>query len=735
VKSRRNVRSGSWSRGPVVIALVTAWLGVIALPATGTSQSTAELAFDRGRTALESGQAWDARKHFERALHEGYPSGPGNRALAEAWLALDNRLFYARDALEKALESEPDSVGWWYDLADVNLELDGGDADGRARRAFHRVFDLDPFYRDAWERWSRLYLEPSDLRTVVEILEEWLDRSYDPELALRRIDVLYDVGEEEAAWEEIERFRRRVKRERYLPRLSYFAGVVSAARGDPLGGASYYFNGLAFVREPEDLEPYYRDVEPLLSDDERAKWGEMDLDERRDFLEAWWNARDPLPLSPGNERWVEQQRRIRVARSTFKWKKPIEKEKLVQEGGGDLGRPALAVRLDGRPLDDRGVLYLRHGEPDDQADPGLDECGFWHYERQGLPEDGSIAFNFGRGGLFRGNDCNFSTVPTTGKGLQYFSPGSGRLDPSDRARVVQAARRDLSVGLSTDSYPFALEDPISLDLDPVNFSLPRRGTEVALYFAVPIPQIEIEEERSRYRKGLVLYDEDWNEITRRTERMDAVMTRVPMGDGPGEWYLVDLFRLQLDPGLYRIALQLEDLNGDGIGVWRGELRVRRFTPTGLALSDPVLSAGVFDGGPVPRFVRYGHTVVPMPGRRFLPSKGPWLYFEVYNLLPDDDGFVRYRVDYTIRAEDLDRSAVERLFSGLRGLVGIEEQPEAITLSFERMAPHPGRAVWSEYVSLDTEALLPGEYTLEMTVTDHEFHDRQASRSRTFTIVD
>lgn len=745
---RASVRSGSSSRGrprrragrrallPATLGGLLA-VGVFLVPGSDPAhgQSTAEVAFDRGRTALRAGDAWNARAQFERALREGYPPGPGNRALADAWLRLDNRLFYAREALERAVEARPDSVGWWYALADVNLALDGADAEGRARRAFHEILRRDPFFRDAWERWSRLYLDHEDLREVEAILRAHLEREYDPDIALRRIDVLYDVGDHEAAWRAIETFRTRVKRERYLPRLSYYAGVVLAARDEPLEGASYYFNGLAFVRSPSDLAPYYGDVAPLLTPEERERWETADLDERRAFLLAWWNARDPLPLSPGNERWVEQQRRIRIARSTFRWKKPLQKEKLVEEGGGELGLPAISTRLDGRPLDDRGPLFLRHGEPDDQAGPGLDECGFWHYDREGLPGDGGgIAFNFGRGGSYAGNDCNFSVVPTTGKGLQYFSPGTGGLDPSDRARVVQATRGDLAVGLSTESYPFRFEDPIPLEVDPANFSVRRRGTEVALYFSVPLPEFDVDENRSRYRKGLILYDADGNEITRRSERMDAVLTRVPAEDGPGEWYLVDLFRLQVDPGIYRFALQVDDLNGDGIGVWRGDLRVRRFTPTGLALSDPVLSAGVLPGGAT-RFVRYGHTVVPMPHRAFLPTQPVWLYFEVYNLLPDDTGFLRYRVEYTIRSERLERNAVERLFAGLKGLVGIDEKPDAFTLSFERLAPHPGWAVWAEYVSLDTGALPPGEYAIEITVIDHGFHDRRTTRTKTFTIVD
>ena len=692
--------------------------------------------FAAGEAELTAGDPWSARGHFERAVRAGYPPGPGYRALAEAYLRLDNRLFYARDALELALAADHDDVATWYLLADVNLRLDGGDADGRARSAFYEVFRLDPFYADAWERWGRLYLDPADQREVADILEKRLARGYDPDVALRRIDVLFDGGFVEEAWDEIERFRGRVKEERYLARLSYYAGVVEAARGDVREGSGYYFNGIAFARTAADLEPYLDDILPLLSADERRAWEVGSVKRRSELLLGWWNARDPLPLSDVNERWVEQQRRIRVARETFRWKKPITKEKLVELGGTDLGLPSISIRLDGRPLDDRGAFFLRHGEPEDRAGPGTDECGFWHYDRDELP-GGGFAVNFSDGGgAFYGNDCTFSTLPSTGKGLQHFAPGVGGLAPWDAPRVQNETRDQAALGLSTDSYAYPFERRIPLETDPATFSRFRADTDLSLYFAVPLPDIEVREDRSRYRKGLVLYDAGWNEITRWSEEMDAVMTRIPDAeDGEATWYLVDLFRVRILPGTYHYALQVDDLQGEGIGVRKGTLRVPRYSATGLELSDLVLSAEVAEAGRAPRFQRYGRTIVPLPPRRFLRSQPLFLYFEAYNLQRDEAGQMSFRVEYTIRAEQLDRSAVERFFGGLKGLVGIREEPESVTLSFERSAPHPGRGVWPEHLSFDTAALPAGRYTLDVEVTDHEFYDRRTRQSDTFSIVD
>jgi hypothetical protein len=716
----------------VVVAALS--LGVLRGAA---AQERGAQAFAAGQAEMSAGDAWSAREQFERAVRDGYPPGPGYRALAEAYLRLDNRLFYAREAIERSLAAEPDDIASWYLLADVNLRLDGGDADSRAREAFHRVFRIDPFYRDAIERWGRLYLDPADQKVVADILAEELDRHYQPEIALLRIDVLFDGGFIEESRREIERFRSEVKEERYLARLSYYAGVVRAALGDEHDGAGYYFNGIAFAHTLEDLAPYYADLEPLLSEAERVTWETGDVAARKEMLLGWWNARDPLPLSDVNERWVEQQRRIRIARETFRWKKPITKEKLVDVGGTNVGLPSIAIRLDGRPLDDRGAFYLRHGDPEDSSHPRPDECGFWHYDRDELP-GGGFAINFSDGGGergFLGNDCTFSTVPTTPRGLQHFAPGAGGLAPWDAPRVENETRAQAALGLTTDSYAYDLERPIDVTPDPATFSYFGRVTDLALYFAVPLPEIEVRDDRSRYRKGLVLYDAGWNEITRWSEEMDAVLTRVPEEDGETTWYLIDLFHVRILPGTYHYALQVEDLQGQGVGVRKGALRVPRYSSTGLEMSDLVLSAGIAASGRVNRFARYGQTILPLPPRRFLRNQALYLYFETYNLQRDDAGQMTFRVDYTIRSERLDRNAIEKFFGGLKGLVGIEEEPGVVTLSFERSIPHPGRGVWPEYLSFDTSALAPGLYSLEVEITDHAFYDRTTRRTASFRIVE
>jgi tetratricopeptide (TPR) repeat protein len=696
------------SRLLFAVAAPAIWASV---PPRASAQE-ADAWFERGRAALVSGEAWDARGHFERALKEGYPRGAGNRALADAWLALDNRLFDARDALERALDAEPDSTAWWYLLADINLRLDGGDADPRARAAFHEVFRRDPGYRDAWARWSRMSWEPDDLKETAAILGERLEVAYDPELGLKRIDVLYDAADYDGAAAQVERHRRLAGGVSGDPRLAYYEGVLAAARGEEVAGAEAYFEGLRDADTEAALVPFHEDVEPLLTPVEREQWRGRTTAGKRDFLLAWWNARDPRPLSAGRERWAEQQRRIRVARDVYRWRRPIDKERLVGLEGRDSGLPTVEIRLDGRPLEDRGAVYLRHGEPDDRQGPGSDECGFWYYHRDELPRDGEIGVNFGRGadlmtfsrGQFFSNACNFTTLPTTPRAMEHF-------DVWSRADVGEAqakALEDLEVALSTDSYVDEAGDAIEVHVQAATFAAADGRTDETFW-------VGFDDGEGAHRVGVVLYDADWNEVARQV--LDPAPA--PAVRDPGTGRRLEILRVSLGggPASYRYAVQVEATESGRAGVSRGVSEVPALAGPDLALSDVVLAYRVGEDAGPPRFLRGDLAVLARPSLEFGGEDPLHLYYEIYGLDPDDAGRRRFRVDYTVRAERLERGALERLFQGLQGLVGVREEDRATTFSFERAALPSGGAALVEHVSLDTSALPPGDYVLALEVTD------------------
>jgi hypothetical protein len=169
-------------------------------------------------------------------------------------------------------------------------------------------------------------------------------------------------------------------------------------------------------------------------------------------------------------------------------------------------------------------------------------------------------------------------------------------------------------------------------------------------------------------------------------------------------------------------------------VTRGVIEVPALAGRELALSDVVLAGRVGEDAGPPRFVRGNLAVLGRPSLRFGGEDPLHLYYEVYGLDLDDTGRRRFRVDYTVRAERLERGALEQLFQGLQGLVGVREEERATTFSFEREAPASGGAdALVEHVSLDTSALPRGDYVLAVEVTDLVSGGRAAQAERELAI--
>jgi GWxTD domain-containing protein len=139
-------------------------------------------------------------------------------------------------------------------------------------------------------------------------------------------------------------------------------GRTRLERGD-LSGAALYLEG-ATEDDPVAVAEYRADLSPLAGEAELADFDLRRGPAREEMLRRFWYIRDRLELRADGERLAEHLRRMAFARREF-----------------------LLVAADGTErLDDRGRIYVRHGEPDDRASfsiPGVEPNESWRYRRGG----------------------------------------------------------------------------------------------------------------------------------------------------------------------------------------------------------------------------------------------------------------------------------------------------------------------------------------------------------------
>ena len=269
--------------------------------------------------------------------------------------------------------------GWpyaWYGLGLAEYALGsragGGerrpvlarDAWSRASRAFARAASLEPAFALRLEDLARRALRERSAAkagVVLEGLRRAAQETRSPKGA-RIVLALGRVQRETGDTGSLRSFRAYLASGENRALALLELGRERLLRGD-LAGEADYLDGAA-LDDPMATAEYRVDLLPIASDAELADFDLRRGAAREEMLRRFWTRRDRLELRADGERLAEHLRRLAVARREFL---------LASEDGTER-------------FDDRGRIYIRHGEPDDRASftiPGVEPNESWRYRRGG----------------------------------------------------------------------------------------------------------------------------------------------------------------------------------------------------------------------------------------------------------------------------------------------------------------------------------------------------------------
>jgi GWxTD domain-containing protein len=498
-------------------------------------------------------------------------------------------------------------------------------------------------------------------------------------------------------------------------------GLLELARtrlGDGLEDAQRaYYEGAA-LEDSVVVAGYRGDLAMIAEDSELDQYDRASGTGRVEFLRRFWTDRDRLEMRAPGERIREHYRRLLHARRNF-----------ALTVSRRFYHPADAYRSGGMEIDDRGVIYVRHGEPAERLRPfvyGLMPNESWRFNRA----EGDFLLHFsagydsnGGGDLYdyrlvesvldlRGaSDASedqllLSREPLSGlyRRMLHWGPyGAAR----SKARERGIGRTSIALGTTTDSYELEFPDTLSGVVDLVTVGTAGIGTLGHLVFAVAEPGTRPEREPGGVRYTVRLRAVASDEKGRPFTDLDTALVFHPSAPLGRAQYLIGRAELPLPPGrwTWRAALQL----GDSLGIVLPRDTVRVDAVGGsLSLSD--LALGVRGASarwePVP-----GDTVLLTPFDLFLEGSEVELYYEAGGATPG----ASYRHDI----------AVYRV----RGEPGVAERRPVVTLSVDERAPAP--QLRSHRV-LQLTRLKPGRYVIEVSLRAPE--GQAVARRREFLVV-
>jgi GWxTD domain-containing protein len=599
----------------------------------------------------------------------------------------------------------------------------GRDRLTRAAELFAKSAEVDPsFVQGLTDLVGTALQQRMNLR--LEVALEALRRSArggaanDPRVLLVRGRIEREVGELDSA---IVAFRSYLTVGGNGPLGRYELGRTQLTAGQLEGRASYY--EAARGSEPIVDSAMRADLVDMVGDTALVPLDSLRGPAREGWLRNFWGRRDQEDLRRPGERMAEHYRRLQYARRNFRLVSPKRQYRIEER-----------YRSFNRDYDDRGLIYIRHGEPTDRVSithPDLPHNQTWKYAR---PE-GDLIFHF----VAREDVQDFKLVESVydimgfdaaialrsglaapglrGQAMnvlqsrQTISPMYGRLMAAGGAaqgvmdRERRVGQQSIATGTTGDSYLLHFSDELTGSKWSVMAAGERDGQGVVhVTWAVPSTAL-----RAVPSSRGVLYPVHLriSLIDLATGQLAATIDSTTMFGAAqpvprGEW-LVGRQELTLPPGRYRWRVALQE--GEA-GVLSPPDTLEVATPGQLGLSDIVLGARHTNL----TWLRSAEdTVFFNPVGTFRSGGQLELFYEVLGIPAGGAFRTQVRVS---------RPGGIRLF-GRGSAISVRQGGESA-------GPRSAQTV-----TLDLGRLRPGPYTLEVTV---EREGEQVRRRASFTVV-
>lgn len=484
-------------------------------------------------------------------------------------------------------------------------------------------------------------------------------------------------------------------------------------------GEALYYEG-ASLDESEAMAEYRADLELLASDADMREFDRLKGRERAAYLHRFWTERDHVELRPEGERLREHYRRLVFARSNF----PLTVSRRFY---GRLD----AYRSGNNELDDRGVIYIRHGEPAQRLRPfifGAMPNESWRYERS----EGDLLFHFSAGydGNGGGDLYDYRLVQSVLDlrgaadaprdqlilSRQSLSPIYSRMLNWGRFGSVNAQARErnigatsIAVGTTTDSYELQFRHRLAAVADLVAVGRSPEGSLGHFVFGISARRVS----GRPVDGGMEYLVRVRLAVLDHRDRAVATLDTTVAIDLPKPLtrteYLVGRAELALPAGRWNYRAALQQGDSAGVVLPRDSVRVANTGGTLLGLSDIALGT---PGRAVSWVTEAADTVLLAPSALFRKGAEVEIYYEANGTTARQ----MYRHEITVLRPDAGESG--------------RRKRELVSLSFEEEAAGP---VVRSQRTVRLDRMKPGSYVVEVRVTAPDRNSQ--TRRRLIRLID
>jgi GWxTD domain-containing protein len=547
----------------------------------------------------------------------------------------------------------------------------------------------------------------------------------DPEVLLARGRVEREVGDGDSALAAFNGYLQ------YGSNRSL--GLLELARTQFLlgrfDGAVPYYEG-AESDDSLTVASYRADLATIAPDSILREFDHQRGTHRVAYLKRFWTQRDRTDLRAQGERLREHYRRLFYARKNFQLAAKNRHYDIVER-----------YRSGSPDFDDRGVIYIRHGEPSSRATyaaPGLEPNESWRYSRA----DGDLIFHF----IAREDVQDFKLVESLFDVLGFsdavrlqgqdnaadnavaeqlmlsrerLSPiyrrlqGAGRMSTGRyQTQERKVGQESIALGTTSDSYELRFPEELKAKSEVLAVGHDSSGPQVQIAYAIAGSSLEPVTVTRGYLYSVRLRFVATDDRGQVVSAVDTTRHFVAPAPVPPNEHLVGRVATTVTRGPLHYRLAIQQGEAAGITLPRDSVRVGPATPSALGLSDLVLGNRTAN---LAWRRTSDDTVLFNPLRTFRRSDEMELYYEIDGLRPTP-----YTVELTVKKKGSGGGLFRKIFGGGGAAIRLKFQEQATTSQV------------STHRSLQLDRLKPGDYVLELLVVDAA--GRKDRRTQDFKVV-
>ncbi len=471
-----------------------------------------------------------------------------------------------------------------------------------------------------------------------------------------------------------------------LPYLYMGLGLHAAGREEAASAA--FEEGLKRLPDAERRE--VESLAEVMRRDEAHDYMRLDEGDRKEFNDTYWSLSDPLYLTDANERRLEHLSRVAYA---------------------DLRFSAPEAGLRGWQTD-QGIIYIRYGQPMSIASFGASPYVTGNPYAVGQR---SIIWSYGYDGpvfIFR-QMPGYLNARFAGD-YKFIAENYRYLQPVTYANIP--------------SIPELLDMPIQL----ARFR-GETADEVALevHAALPLEEFArgLDLNEGEIQTGLFLINGAGEKVVRRTDTETLEYDESSNIDEYRSW------RIILPPGEELVAaVEARDAVTWRSAAAREPFKLEAYPADSMKISD-ILVADFIKPLIEDPVKRSDYEVWPNAALQYRSGDPVHIYYEIYGLETDSEGFASYDVSIQVRVKSISRSGLGAVIGDLADAWGFSiVGDDRLELQFSREVKMDGRDRVTEYLSLDPQEVPAGQYEIRLRIWDN-LAERMGRQLRTFEVVD